>query len=286
MKKSLIALTAVVNMATAMAATTATTTTSSTDLNESTLDKIIKNTRVSYYGAYYKDNQADTAGNTTFYNEMTARYNYGSGSVYIRPRFQAVDRDNQGTNVDESSLYIRNPRVGISPWSYTNGNFNTASEIRMDVAIDAAEDFEAVKSSTHYGVVRLGQLANYTIANKVTLTGFAGLYEYIIKDNKKTTDANKDQMDLLLDAAVTYRLNDAHSLTLDYQMQSTIDERATRGSSDFDFYTNKDANNIFYLTYTNSMINSLSLSPSLYLSRNELADSDNLGLQLEVSYTF
>lgn len=274
MKKSIFALSAVLSIGSAFAAPT---TTSTTSVRSSLWDRILKNTTANYYGAYYKDNQGIASERTTFYHEVTANYNYGSGSAYIRPRFSSVDGDN-------NQVEWRNPRMGIRPWSYTNGDFFTANEIRLEAAMDNT-GADTTDTDQYYGIIRYAHLVSYKVTSGLSVTGWAGLYENIVKDDEAVAQDTKDLNTLLMDVAVSYAFNDKHSILVNYEMESTLNERVLRGADDEDFYTNTRASNILYVRYTNSQIKNLAITPGVYISRSELEDydSDNLGVQLELS---
>ena len=280
MKKSILALTAVLTVGSAFAATTSTSTTSTTSLAKKTLDKILENTTASYYGAYYKDNQGIASERTSFYHEITGTYNYGSGSVYIRPRFSSVDGDDQ-------AAHWRNPRMGVRPWSWSSGKLSSSNEIRLEVAMDDT-GADTTDTDQYYGIIRYAQSLNYTPVDGLTLTAWAGLYENIVKDNDLVSESTKNRNLLLMDPTISYAFNDQHSVSVDYQMASYLEEGALRGA-DIDFYSNLDADNTLYMRYINSQIKNVSIIPGLYLQGNEFENFgndgkyDGLGLQLEIT---
>src|SRR5690606_12015479 len=143
----------------------------------------LEKTSASYYGAFTKDNQGLESGSTDFYHEITARYDYGSGSVFIRPRFSSVDGA-------DSATHWSNPRMGINPWSMTSGNFSTANEIRLEVAMDGT-GADSNDTDTMFGTLRYSQALNYKLTNALTATGWVGLYKNLTKD--AASQSAKDQ---------------------------------------------------------------------------------------------
>ena len=273
MKKSILALTAVLTLGSAMAQTTGTTT-STTSMSTSTLDKILENTSVSYYGLFTKSNATTVSNLSRFRHEVTATYNYGSGSVYVRPRFQSFDGD------DAHAQWL-NPRMGVRPWRWENGNFSSANEIRLEAAMDNTGG-DGTDTETHYGIARYAQTLSYKINDGLSVTGWAGLYENITTDD--ASESQKDTNELWMDVAISYAINDAHSILFNYEMGALVTPGAV-SDSDEDLYFNDEANNTFYLRYTNSMIKDVSITPGVNISRASELDVDNVGVSLELSAT-
>lgn len=266
MKKTIAALAMLTTLGANAQSTSISTSTSS--LGQSTLKKILEKTSASYYGSYYKSEALKSDSQTEFYNQLTLSYAINDDtSVFVVPRYNVTDDVN-----NEGSFDWLNPRMGLRAFSFSNGNYSFAPELRLELAM---ADAAGVDPDTFYGIVRVAQNSNYKLNNAISLNFWASLSENIVKENASTDD--KYLMTPSFDLSVSYSINDYHGLLLSYFMSSTLDEHG--GSN---MYSNKQSDDTFYLKYSNSQIEKLTIIPSTYINRDQKLSSDNLGLMLEL----
>jgi hypothetical protein len=253
----------------ANAQTTSTSISTSTGtVNKTILKKIIENTSVSYYGSYYKNEAFAKDNKTTFYNQLTLSYALNdNASVFVVPRYNLTD-DTRGEGTHDTL----NPRFGLRAFSFTSGNYSFAPELRYEIAMD---DTKGADPETFYGILRIAQNSNYKLNNAVSLNLWASLSENVVKNNASLDD--KNTMTPMFDLSVSYSVNDNHGLMLSYFLVSSINENANTN-----MYSNKQSNDTFYLKYSNSQIDKLTIIPSTYITRDKELNPDNLGLMLEL----
>lgn len=254
--------------ASAQSISTSISTSTSTSFGKSTLKKILEKTSVSYYGSYYKNEALNLNNQTSFYNQLTLSYAVNDdASIFVVPRYSFKD-DVKGNGTHD----WLNPRMGLRAFSFSRGNYSFAPELRYEFAMD---DTNGVDPETFYGILRIAQNSNYRLNNAVSLNLWASLSENIVKNNASLND--KNTMTPMFDLSVSYSINDYHGLMLSYFMVSSLDENAQTN-----MYSNKQSDDTFYLKYSNSQVDKLTIIPSAYITRDKILSSNNLGLMLEL----
>lgn len=287
MKKTLIALSTALTVGSAMAAssTELSTSTSSTLLDLNTYKRILKDVSVGYYGnisnaTLSKINDKDNS-QTKQYNQFAATYKINDDvNAYgqLRFAFGSDAKDKEGKDIGYRKFM--NPRIGVRAFKYTNGDYSMSPDVRVELPMVENKD-------SLYAKVRLSQSSVYKINKSLSVGLWTAITENISSDKTKWKSQNGLAVNIA--PSVAYEINDAHSFTVIWDTNTTLDkDNAYRYFSNIDnlnvsdVYNNKKANNAVYIDYINGQIKDLTIQPGLIINTAKASTSE-LGAQLQIS---
>jgi len=273
MKKSLLALTMATMSLPALAATTTnvdTTNVSITSTPMSTFRNIIKDTSVSLATGFERTN-VDTES-TAGYLNLSVNKKF---SEDVAVTFQLRSDTNDVNKVsDETPYKMIDPRIFINAYNTEFATGIGAITLSPQLRI---QPHTKGNNEGNIATLRLGATASMatSIANSISLSTF--IYDNITDRTAKSSARDESHFYVVMNDS--YALNDKNSIALTFEYFTNIDQAEN-------IYRSVDAQDDITLSYVNTAIKNVWISPYVSQDLNKTKAANMLELGVDLSYTF
>jgi hypothetical protein len=242
-----------------------------TSKKKSSLPTFIQNTSVSAYVGIDREN--GLGNNTEISQNLNAFTKWNDNlSTFLSVRTTANNAEVNGVAQDSNDrkLEIINPRLSFFALNTEVAGIDVKPQLRIEAAINDASD-------TRYATARLGVTLSKATSSANTVSAFAGTYEGILKE--KATRVDAESSNLYLWISDSYSFNDKNSASITLEDFKGLNQDTLT-------LTNKASNYDLTISYANTMIKSLSLSPYLSHNMKNVIASDQINFGLDATYSF